>query len=98
MSYAEELHRAVTRRFCCAAVPLYSALLQEYDASICNGRVTVFELKGHPLAARCYAWGLPQARKEEWEITLVLEIPPVRSVESAVRFARATRLAEIWSA
>ena len=46
-----------------------------------EGEVLVFELQGHPTATRCYAWEV------DGEVTAVLEEPPVKSAQDAVRAA-----------
>jgi len=54
--------------------------------TVWQGRVEVFDLKGHPKAKRCYAWShLDKADDSEERFVAVLEIPPVVSAESAVR-------------
>jgi hypothetical protein len=51
-----------------------------------DGAVEVFDLKGHPQAARCYAWGEPpEAEGGKPKVYAVLEVPPVRSAADAVR-------------
>jgi hypothetical protein len=46
-----------------------------------KGDVEVFDLNGHPKAKRCYGWtyGEPE------QIITILELPPVDSVEAAVK-------------
>jgi hypothetical protein len=51
-----------------------------------DGVVAVFELTGHPRAKRCYAWYFIDEKCEN-QYTTVLEIPPVDSVETAVKIA-----------
>lgn len=46
-----------------------------------RGEVLVFELEGHPEAARCYAWEV------DGEVVAVLGVPPVQSARDAVRAA-----------
>jgi len=74
-------HEAMRRKLHLATAPspqtflfggrsLYSALLQEYERLPSQRtRQTVFELRAIRLAARCYAWGLPQPAKENGKIT-----------------------------
>ena len=50
-----------------------------------EGNVEVFNVTGHAKAKRCYAWGYRE--RGEWEITAVLELPPVISPETAVKVA-----------
>ena len=42
---------------------------------------------GHAKAKHCYAWGYAKDNVKGWEITTVLEIPPVTSPETAVKVA-----------
>lgn len=53
---------------------------------IWSGDVEVFGLSGHAKAKRAYAWGY-SGENPKWEITTVLEIPPVTSPETAVKIA-----------
>lgn len=56
-----------------------------------EGEVEVFDITGHAKAARCYAWGYPKDSGKGWEITTVLELPPVVSPQTAVKVAIAAR-------
>jgi hypothetical protein len=47
--------------------------------TVWEGEVLVFELQGHPTAARCYAWEV------DGEVTAVLEAGPVKGAADAVR-------------
>src|ERR1700730_16121798 len=53
---------------------------------ICDGKVEVFYLIGHPQAKRVFAWThkTDDPNKPERQVT-VLEIPPVISPQTAVR-------------
>jgi len=51
-----------------------------------EGVVSVYSLIGHPKAKTGYAWGY-QEPDGRWEITTVLEIPPVVSPQTAVKAA-----------
>jgi len=52
-----------------------------------EGDVEIFALVGHPVAKRCYAWGHKKDDGSGWEITTVLEVPPVTSPQTAVKAA-----------
>jgi hypothetical protein len=55
--------------------------------TIWQGDVEVFGLDGHPRASRCYAWRhLDGKNDERTRFVAVLEILPVESAETAVRF------------
>lgn len=71
----------------CAATHLESIPVREMfrGAVAWEGVVEAFELTGHPMAKRCYAWSY-QDRGESQFVT-VLEIPPVNSAQTAVRAA-----------
>ena len=54
---------------------------------VLQGDVEIFDLMGHRKAKRAYAWGhLDSANDERTRFVAVLEIPPVVSAETAVRF------------
>lgn len=50
-----------------------------------DGVVETFELVGHPMAKRCYAWSYVE--NDEPQYVTVLEIPPVDSAHTAVQIA-----------
>ncbi len=54
-----------------------------------DGVVEVFSLRGHPRAARCYAWGHQKRRGLRY--VAVLGLPPVDSAEKAVSAAGEAR-------
>jgi hypothetical protein len=50
------------------------------------GEVEVFDLTGHPNAARCYGWSHPDGPDDRGErFVTVLELPPVVPPVTAVR-------------
>ncbi len=50
------------------------------------GEVEVFTITGHPKAKRCYAWShLDGPKDERTRYVAVLEIPPVKSPQTAVQ-------------
>lgn len=51
-----------------------------------DGEVEVMKLIGHPKAQVGYAWGFKEPNGR-WEITAVLQIPPVNSPQTAVKIA-----------
>lgn len=56
--------------------------------TVWQGQVEVFDLHGHPKAKRCYAWSHPEGPDDTGErFVAVLEIPPVKSAQSAVQAA-----------
>ena len=54
--------------------------------TIWDGNVEVFEIQGHPIAKRCYAWAY-DGENGMLHFTAVLELSPINSAESAVRAA-----------
>lgn len=52
-----------------------------------EGEVEVFEIEGHSRAKKCHAWGAEKDSGRGWDITTVLEIPPVDSPQTAVKIA-----------
>jgi hypothetical protein len=77
----EHLHKCTaTHR---ATVPVHEVFKGQ---TIWQGDVEVFDIKGHPKAKRAYAWShLDGAKDERTRFVAVLEIPPVKSAETAVR-------------
>jgi len=77
----EGLHR-------CTAEHVASAPVHEVfnGKTVWKGEVEVFKLEKHPRAKRCFAWSHPEGSVDKGErLVTVLEIPPVRSPETAVR-------------
>ena len=50
-----------------------------------EGIVSIFEIKGHHQATKCYAWSSPIEGSKKRRFYAVLHIPPVDSPEKAVR-------------
>ena len=71
----------------CKAVHERSAVIVEKfkNQTVWEGVVESFALAGHPKAKRCYAWSYQD--KGETQYVNVLEIPPVVSLQTAVRAA-----------
>jgi hypothetical protein len=49
-----------------------------------GGLVFVFDLEGHPEAARAYGW-TSQVREDERRFHVALQVPPIASVQDAVQ-------------
>lgn len=88
MDYLTELKAAIESLHGCEAFHERTVPVKEVfqGRTAWEGEVEVFALLGHPKAQRCHAWGYPK-NKGGWEITTVLEIPPVISPETAVKVA-----------
>jgi hypothetical protein len=55
--------------------------------TVWEGIVSIFKLKDHPEATKCYAWSSPINESTKRRYYAVLNIPPVNSPEKAVRAA-----------
>jgi hypothetical protein len=90
--YFSEIKKAILHFHGCEASHVETVHVQELfqDKLAWMGDVEVFTLSGHAKAKRCYAWGHPEDKGDGWEITTVLEIPPVVSAETAVKVAIAS--------
>lgn len=55
-------------------------------AVVWEGEVLGFDLIGHPKSKKAFAWGHLN-EKGGWEITTVLEIPPVTLPQTAIKVA-----------
>lgn len=71
-------HRCKATHF--KSVPVHEAFRGQ---TVWDGVVEIFDIEGHAKAKRCYAWSYPD--KGTTQFVTVLEIPPVESVETAVR-------------
>ena len=56
--------------------------------TIWQGNVEVFALRDHPKAKRCYGWSYGEPE----EFITILELPPVKSVQDAVKVGVAYQL------
>jgi hypothetical protein len=91
IEYLEELKKTVQQRYDRQAEHMQSVPVKEIVEGkiVWEGAVEIFTLR-NAKAKRCYAWG---QRKEGggWEMTTVLEIPPVISPRTAVKAAIAEK-------
>ncbi|MFA5265287.1 MAG: hypothetical protein WC378_15800 [Opitutaceae bacterium] len=90
MTYLEECARAIRELHGCKCAHVRTVPVSEVfrGREIWRGDVEVFDLTGHAKARRAYAWGYPSDKPGDgWEITTVLEIPPVDSPQTAVKIA-----------
>jgi hypothetical protein len=86
--YLERLQLAVEHLHKCKAI--HSATVPVHEVfrgeTVLQGDVEVFDLTGHSKAKRCYArCHLDGPKDERTRFVAVLEIPPVKSAETAVR-------------
>ena len=61
-----------------------------------GGLVFVFDLDGHPEAARAYGW-TSQVGEDERRFHVVLQVPPIASVQDAVRAITLADSRDDWS-
>lgn len=83
----EDLKRAVERLHHCQASFLEDVAVVEMfgEQTVWSGVVSVFEVKGHPQATKCYSWYSPIGGSTKRRYYAVLHIPPVDSPGKAVR-------------
>ena len=76
-----ELRDAVEGIYKCSARLVHSVPVIEMHrgASVWEGVVHVFELTGHPKAARAYAWSSPIEGSDKRRFFAVLHVPPITS-------------------
>jgi hypothetical protein len=87
MDYIGELIDAIRRLYGCEAEYVETVPVKEIfqDRVVWQGEVEVFNIRGHPVAKRAYAWSHETDKGKRY--VAVLELPPVDSPEKAVRAA-----------
>lgn len=86
--YLARLQTAIQHLHNCGAtwresVPVHEVFRGE---TVWKGEVEVFDLTGHPKAKRAYGWSHPEHADGTGErFVAVLEIPPVKSPQTAVQ-------------
>lgn len=88
--YIERLKLTVEHLHKCSARHLRSERVTETfnGATLWSGDVESFELTGHPKANRCYGW----SQGEPEEFITILEMPPIKSAQDAVKVALAYQI------
>lgn len=83
----DELGAVVERLFDCSALFLENiAVIEKFGkATAWQGVVSVYRLKSHPTADKCYAWAADNAQTGKRKYYAVLHNPPIDSPEKAVR-------------
>ncbi len=83
----EDLKHAVERLHHCQASFLEDVAVVEMfgEETVWGGAVSVFEIKGHPQATKCYSWSSPIEGSTKRRYYAVLHVPPIDSPEKAVR-------------
>ena len=87
-NYLARLQTAIQHLHNCGATHRETVPVHEVfrGQTVWNGEVEVFDLTGHSKAKRCYGWSHPTGKEDKDErFVTVLEIPPVKSPETAVR-------------
>ena len=95
MDYLAELKAKISLLHGCDATHRRTVSVKEVFRGkiVWDGEVEVFDLTGHAKAKRCYAWGYPgEGKQQDLEVITVLEIPPVKSPETAVKVAIASTI------
>lgn len=82
-----ELALAVERLYGGKATQVQSVPIREAfeGKAAWEGVVHVFDLAGHPKAARAYAWSSPIAGSTKRKFYAVLHVPPIDTPQKAVR-------------
>ena len=90
MGDIDELKGAIRRLHGCEADHVETVPVTEtfQGRIVWQGEVEVFNVRGHPKAARCYAWAHAEGEDDKGKrFVAVLELPPVESAQTAVRAA-----------
>jgi hypothetical protein len=85
----DQLKKAIESQHGGTATLVDSVIVKEVweGRTVWNGTVHVFELNGHPLASKAYAWSSPIEGGDKRKVFAVLHIPPVDSPQKAVQAA-----------
>ena len=83
----EDLKVAVEKLHECLATHIEDIAVIEKlgQDTVWEGVVSVFEIKGHDKADKCYAWSSPIEGSKKRRFYAVLNISPIDSPEKAVR-------------
>lgn len=82
-----DLKKAVEQLHKCSASYIEDLIvLEKFDSdTVWEGTISVFEIKGHPQANKCYAWSSPIDDSTKRRYYAVLHIPPIDSPKKAAR-------------
>jgi hypothetical protein len=83
----EELQRAIESQHGGTATFAHEMPVTEtwQGQTVWDGVVSVFDLSGHPLAKRAYAWSEPIEGSSKRHVYAVLHVTPVDSAQDAVK-------------
>ncbi len=89
MTEVDQLKEAIERMHGGSATPAQSVPVREtFDGKpVWDRAAAVFDLAGHPTAARAYAWSSPIEGSTKRQLFAVLHQPPADSPQAAVRAA-----------
>lgn len=89
MNYIEELQDVIRRLHGVESRHVESVPVKEtfQGETVWEGIVEVFKLRGHPKAARAYAWSHDAAGPKKRKHVTVLHVEPITSAAAAVRAA-----------
>lgn len=90
MVYIDDLKDAIRRLHGCEADHVETVPVTEtfQGRIVWQGDVEVFNVRGHPLAARCYSWAHAEGEDDKGKrFVAVLDLPPIESAQTAVRAA-----------
>jgi hypothetical protein len=87
MSYIEFLRNAIKTAHGCDCRHVKTVFVSEkFQGILWEGEVDVFELRGHPSVAQCYAWcPRDQDHAASTVVQTMLASPPLTTPESAIR-------------
>jgi hypothetical protein len=87
--YLDRLQVAIQQLHRCGAMHRETIPVHEQfeGKTVWQGDVEVFEINGHPVSKRCYAWSHREGDDDDEgeRFVTVLEIPPVNSPQTAVQ-------------
>jgi hypothetical protein len=86
--YIAELQAAILNLHGCTATYVETVpVIEEFQGeTVWQGEVEVFDIRSHPKAKRCYAWGHATGEDDQARrYVTVLELPPVTSPQTAVK-------------
>jgi hypothetical protein len=92
MDYLAEIKVAIRQNHGCGCIFKGKVPVKEvFEGKVAwEGEVVVFDLIGHATAKRCFAWGYPpEDDAKDRQVFTVIDIPPVDSAETAIKFALA---------
>jgi hypothetical protein len=83
----KDLKRAIETLHNCTATHKEDVMIEEHFGidTVWEGTVSIFNLKSHPTATKCYAWSSPIEGSSKRKYYTVLNLPPIDSPEKAVR-------------